>query len=117
MEVTKLDRLKGEMTWVALSKDTEDIFKWKDSSTDNYTVKSTYNKLMGMNEREQNEAFKKFWKTKALSSAQYFAWKVLLNKVATLNNLGRRDMLMAQINVLCVALLRKVLVICSLLLK
>jgi len=39
---------------------------------------------------EETVEFDKFWKVKALPSAQHFAWKAFLNKAATKVNLGRR---------------------------
>jgi len=50
--------------------------------------------------REHNEVFKKIWKIKALPSMQHFAWKVLLVRVATKDNLTMRGILIG--STLCV---------------
>ena len=61
-----------------------------DEDSQTFTVSSTYRKLLDATIFEEIVEFDKFWKVKALPSAQHFAWKNLLNKVATKDNLGRR---------------------------
>ena len=55
-----------------------------------YIVKSAYTKLPNTFIREHFNMFKLFWSIRALPSAQCFAWRVILNRVATKDNLRRR---------------------------
>jgi len=53
-------------------------------------VKSAYKKLNRSNEAQQGNLFELFWKMKALPSSQYFAWRVMINRVAIYDNLQNR---------------------------
>ena len=71
--------IKGDDTWV-----------WKDVEGEKYTVKSTYRKLHNTFIGEHFDMFKLFRSIRAHPSAQYFSWRVILNRVATKDNLRRR---------------------------
>jgi len=49
---------------------------------------------------EERLLYDRFWKSKALPSAQSFAWKLVKNKVTTKVNLDERGVKLA--NMLCV---------------
>jgi len=71
--------IEGDDTWV-----------WKDVEGEKYTVKSAYTKLHNTFIGEHSDMFKLFWSIRALPSAQYFAWRTILNRVATEDNIRRR---------------------------
>lgn len=48
----------------------------QDDKTKKYTLKSTYIKLQIGTLRKDAYMYKSFWKTKALPSTEFFAWKV-----------------------------------------
>jgi len=52
-------------------------------------VKATYNILMGEESVVVEEPFTKLWTLKTLPSAQFTAWRVLCNAIATKDNLLR----------------------------
>jgi len=41
---------------------------------------------------DDNDHFAKLWKCIALQSAQHFAWRVFVNRIATKDNLSKRGM-------------------------
>jgi len=54
-----------------------------------------------MNE-EDEQLFMKFWKTKALRTIQFYAWKALLDKLSTYENLCKtRSLISANSCVFC----------------
>jgi len=55
---------------------------------------SAYKSLRNVMSRETWRRFGMFWSFKVLSSTQVVAWWVLLNKMATRDNLGRRGVVL-----------------------
>jgi len=82
--------LMREVEGTTLLRDREDERIWNDDETKVYTVNSAYKKLNKSNGTQQENLFELFWKMKALPSAQYFAWRVIINRVATYDNLQNR---------------------------
>ena len=68
----------------------DDEWLWRDDETQGYTVKSAYKMLMSENSAHGGFRYDVFWRTKGLPSAQFFAWRVLINKVLTRDNLYNR---------------------------
>jgi len=66
----------------------EDSRVWKVGKDSEFSVKSAYAKLRGP--YEGDNMFVSLWKSYALPSAQFTAWRVLFNSVATKVNLERR---------------------------
>jgi len=57
-------------------------------------VKYAYKSLKLVVGGDDRDLFERFWKVKALPSAQITAWRVLNNSIATKDNLLRRGVLM-----------------------
>jgi len=70
-----------------LVKDSDDEWQWKDEEIKVYTVKFAYKKLQNGIKGEDEVFYDKFWRIKALPIIKHFAWRMMLNKVATYNNL------------------------------
>ena len=66
----------------------EDSWVWKVGKDSGFSVKSAYAKLRGP--YEGDSLFVSLWKSYVLPSAQFTAWRVLFNSVATKVNLERR---------------------------
>ena len=79
--------------------DLEDVdsWVWKDGEVPVYSVKSTYNCLRRAHEGGIVFMYKKFWRSKAMTSALVSAWRVLENKIATRGNLVRRGIMVERI--------------------
>jgi len=61
-----------------------------------YLVRQVYDMLQDTIVGEEGEVFSEHWTIKALPLAQHFALKLLMNKVATKNNLSKTG-----INMIC----------------
>jgi len=68
----------------------EDGWVWKDNHTNLYIVKSAYSKVKTRSIEVDDDLFVQLWNNKALPAALHFAWKVILNRVATCDNLITR---------------------------
>jgi len=55
-----------------------------------YLVKSAYNIIRNINIDEDVDLYGQLWKIKVLPSTLHFAWKLMINKVATRDNLIKR---------------------------
>ena len=73
-----------------ICKEREDEWFWKGEDKV-YSVKSTYNIIQDGDISQENAVFGLFWKVKALSTAQLFAWQVIMNKVTEYDNLQKRS--------------------------
>lgn len=79
----------------------ENMWVWNDDETHEYTLKSMYKKLQGCIREEDPKLFELLWKLNVIPSMQHFARRVLLNKVATLENLINICVIVG--NTMCVA--------------
>jgi len=79
-------------------KEREDEWFWKGEDKQVYSVKSTYKTLQNGDIRQENAVFGLLWKVKALPTTQFFAWRVISNRVATYDNLQRRGVLLSNNN-------------------
>jgi len=80
----------------------EDEWVWKDNHTNVYTIKSAYTKLITRSINIDDDLFVQLWNIKALPNALHFAWKVILNKVATCDNLITRGVSVStNVSVMC----------------
>lgn len=61
-----------------ICKDRDDTLLWKDEEGDSYKIRSAYCYPL---------------EVKALPSTQHFAWRVLINRITTNDNLSRRGIL------------------------
>jgi len=52
-------------------------------------VRFTYNRIRCEMRGDENKLFYKLWKVKTLSSAQFCAWRVMLDKLPTVENLEK----------------------------
>jgi len=68
----------------------EDIWVWGGEKEEVYMIKYSYRKLNDSCSREDIVLFATLWSEKVLTFAQHFAWKVMLNRVATKENLKKR---------------------------
>jgi len=68
---------------------TNDTWVWRDVEFTDFSVKATYNFLLGEEPAEYKDMFVKFWKLKTLPSKQFTTWRVLTNTIATKENLLR----------------------------
>ena len=82
--------LMNEIEGISLSREMEDEWQWRDDKTQVYTVNSAYTKLKNDKFVQDGFSYSEFRKIKALPSAQFFAWQVIINEVATRDNLERR---------------------------
>ena len=62
---------------------------WRDVDSTDFFVKAAYNFLMGESVVVE-KSFAELWTLKTLPSAQFTAWRVLCNAIATKDNLLRR---------------------------
>ena len=76
-------------------KEREDEWFWKGEDKQMYSVKLAYKTLQNGDIRQENAMFGLFWKVKALLIAQFFAWRVISNRVATYDNLQRKGVLLS----------------------
>jgi len=81
-------QLLREVHGKALVLSIEDSRVWKLGKDSEFSVKSAYAKLRGP--YEGDSLFVSLWKSYAFPSAQFTAWRVLFNSVATKINLERR---------------------------
>jgi len=89
-EKTMVNVLMNEIEGISLSREREDEWQWRDDKTQVYTVNSAYTKLKNDKFVQDGFSYSEFRKIKALPSAQFFAWRVIINKVATRDNLERK---------------------------
>jgi len=72
---------------------------WVGEDTQEYSVRSGYNILNGEYSMQSSESFKLLWSLSAAPSAIVSAWRILLDRLPTRLNLGRRGVQLA--NPLC----------------
>ena len=90
-EKNKELQLLQEMHGKVLVLNYEDNWVWKVDKDSGFSVKSAYEILRGP--FEGDSLFVSLRKTYVLPSAQFIAWRVLLNSVATKDNLERREVM------------------------
>jgi len=71
-----------------------DKWIWRDVDSTDFSVKATYQVLLGEENVEGEDVFASFWNLKTLPSAQFTAWRVLCNVIPTKDNLSRRGLLL-----------------------
>jgi len=89
----KKPQLAEFMTYLeqqTMHRDKEDIWLSRDTKNKTYIIKSSYKKLTNPRVGDNPELFNMSWNLKVLSSAQFFARRVALNKVTTKQNLSKR---------------------------
>ncbi|KAK2401932.1 hypothetical protein QL285_051491 [Trifolium repens] len=79
--------------------DQDDCWHWRENLDDGFTVKSCYELLcadslmVGVLEPWQESVFSNVWKCPAPSKVCAFSWQLLLNRIATKDNLWKRRMI------------------------
>jgi hypothetical protein len=79
--------------------DQDDCWHWRENLDDGFTVKSCYELLcadslmVGVLEPWQESVFSNVWKCAAPSKVCAFSWQLLLNRIATKDNLWKRRMI------------------------
>jgi len=68
---------------------TTDKWLWRDVEFMNFTVKETYNILLGEESAVFVDPFAEFWILKTLPSSLFTAWRVLSNAIVIKDNLLR----------------------------
>jgi len=79
--------------------ETVDSWVWKNDKISGYLVKSAYSILRGPLEEESSPLFEYLWKI-ALLLVQFTTWRVLVNSIASKDNLERRGVAIAS-NLCC----------------
>lgn len=98
-----IEDLEG-MTWSI----SEDEWRWSLDETGVFSVKSAYEKLIGLVESEEVwgaeefRVFENLWKSPTPSKVVALAWKVLINRVPTKVNLALRNVLNPEESTSCV---------------
>lgn len=102
-----LDDLREELVRFRPCED-EDGWRWRLEDNGRFTVKSSYEKLVGLVMAEdlwcdeEKKVFSRVWKSPAPSKAVAFSWKLLLNRIPTRENLELRNALPPEVSSLCV---------------
>jgi len=93
-EYKHVSALMKELKIDSLDANRVDEWSWPGESSNNYSVKSAYAILLKLMNVQplyiHSFNFKYFWDLKALSSTHFFAWRVLIGKIATYDNLISR---------------------------
>jgi len=72
-------------------KEKDDVQVWKGDQNLKYTRRSTYERVRNELRGEKMTVYDKFWRIKALPTTQVRTWRVLNNKVATFDNLYKKE--------------------------
>ncbi|XP_058764822.1 uncharacterized protein LOC131638284 [Vicia villosa] len=99
----------GEMlSEVKLSRDSEDSHNWKMTEEGTFTVKSCFGSISAelnvgdMVDEAILKALNFLWKTKAPAKLSFFGWRVILNRIATKDQLIKRNVVLDSNDNLCV---------------
>jgi len=72
-----------------VKRDSEDSWVWLGEGNELYSVMSAYDIIKCEIRRDEDKLFYKLWRVKALSSTQFCAWTVMLDKLPTIENLEK----------------------------
>lgn len=88
-----VDELYEKLSFVNLVEGRKDSWVWTKNKEGLFTVKSTYIFLQGIEESGGNRMFNQIWSCPVPTNATTLAWKILLNKVQTRDNLLKRKVI------------------------
>lgn len=100
----ELDMVTDFMSTVSshsLVEGTLDDWIWTKGEGGLFSVKSAYQLLQGSVDEPEDKCFRKLWGIKAPSNVLALAWKVLINRIQSKENLKRRGILQNSSQILC----------------
>jgi len=71
--------------------DRENRWVWRGNKEIVYTMKDAYCKVLGVGLGQHEEVFQKLWKVRALPASLLCAWRVMINRLPTRDNLVKID--------------------------
>ncbi|GLT79003.1 hypothetical protein SLA2020_505170 [Shorea laevis] len=89
-EVDEEERFWSVLSRARLTKGGMDKWKWVHNSNGDYTVKATYNFLSSIDVVLEKKWCKLIWGRYIPSKVSIFGWRLLLNRLATKENIFRR---------------------------
>ena len=81
------DELSEVLSRGVMHKDAKDFISWNGDPKGLFSVKSAYGLLANQGTRPSNDVFRTLWKTKAFPKALVTAWRILLDRIPTCQNL------------------------------
>ena len=84
------EELLGILAREVLVKDSRDFISWSGDSKGMFSVKSAYGLLANHDSAPSNVVFCLLWKTKVVPKVLTTAWRILLDRISTYQNLGAR---------------------------
>ena len=89
-QVELLSRVLDNKRLLRKGEGTTDKWLWRDVESTDFSVKATYNILLGEESAGYGDLFMEFWNLKILPLTQITDWKVLSKAISTKDNLLRR---------------------------
>ena len=76
-------------------KDRNDVLVWNGEQDGEFSVKSTYSVLCSLANNEVQDIFSSLWQAIAVPKALYTAWRILIERLPTYDNLIRRGLVVS----------------------
>jgi len=86
------EEMMNLITRKTLNKDFEDIIEWSGDPKGVFSVKSAYLTMCNYSNGSSHNVFSLLWKTKAVPKDVCTAWRVLIGRLPTYDNLIRRGL-------------------------
>ncbi|XP_057415175.1 uncharacterized protein LOC130710037 [Lotus japonicus] len=93
--------LMSDLAGIRLVEDSFDRWSWLVSGDGIYSVHSAYLFLQGSNSLAPDQVFSAVWKSLAPSKVKAFAWRILLDRIASKENLLKRRVLVVHDQATC----------------
>ena len=93
----QVDEVENLIQQVTVNKESVDSWFWKDEEG-KYTVKSGYSKIQNFPSGKNSNLYRMLWTVKVAPSAQFLAWRVIMNKVPKRINLRRRGVQLTDVS-------------------
>ena len=90
----------ASISQVPLHQDKEDLWLWNGPPSYSFSVKFAYKILTNHGTRSVQEVFAYLWNLKVMPSTQFYVWRALSDRIATMLNLYKRRVMLT--NTLCV---------------
>ncbi|XP_057453126.1 uncharacterized protein LOC130744988 [Lotus japonicus] len=100
-EVGWFEELTGVLRAAQLVENKQDSWVWELEGGGSYSVNSSYVFLQGQNLGETNPVFSWIWTAPAPSNIKAFAWRVMLGRIQTRDNLLKRQVIHTAAEALC----------------
>lgn len=97
-----LELLHPDLDSLNLKQGLRDSWYWKAEPIGSFSVKSAYEVQRGAVVTEDGTIFKLLWTTLAPSNSLVFSWKVFLNRIQSIANLKRRNIIQQGPQCVCI---------------